>query len=74
MSVLVWYDKTATDDRVWCVRRTSDGSTVRASRVDFPSWSATKYKADGFQELQPGGPRGVVFADEAHIFDEVPCG
>jgi hypothetical protein len=70
--VIVWYDKSATDRRVWCVRRGAE--TVRAQRVDFPDGCTTVFKEDGFLELQPGGPRGVIQANSVILFDEVPCG
>ena len=68
-SALVWYDKTATDDRVWCVRR--GDSTVRCLRVDCEG-VATDFKPGGFIELQPGGPRGIIRAEGVTTFDEVP--
>lgn len=68
---LVWYDKTATDDRVWCVRR--GDSTVRCRLVAFEA-GATDFEAGGFTELQPAGPRGIIRAESVTTFDEVPCG
>jgi hypothetical protein len=66
---VVWYDKTAIDDRVWVVRRGE--RTVRALRVDFHGTVATDFKAGGFLDLQPAGPRGVIRADSVTAFDEV---
>lgn len=67
---IVWYDRTAIDDRVWVVRR--GDSTVRALRVDFLGTVATDFKPGGFLDLQPGGPRGVIRAERVTTFDEVP--
>ena len=67
----IWYDKTATDDRVWCVKR--GDVTVRARDVYFESGHG-EFKPEGFAELRPGGPRGVIFASEIETTDEVPCG
>ena len=66
---VVWYDRTATDDRVWCVRR--GDRTVRALRVDMHGGVSTDFQAAGFAELQPSGPRGVIRADHVQTFDEV---
>jgi len=69
---VVWYDRTAVDDRVWVVRRGE--TTVRALRVDFHGTVATDFKAGGFLDLQPGCPRGVIRAGDVTTFDEVPIG
>lgn len=68
--VIVWYDRTATDDRVWCVRR--GDTTVRARHVEFPTGATTAFLASGFTELQPGGPRGIIMANSVILTDEVP--
>ena len=68
--VTVWYDKTATDDRVWCVLR--GNVTVRARMVYFRTGCSTDFKPEGFSELQPGGPRGIIRADSVVLFDEAP--
>ena len=69
-SAVVWYNKTATDNRVWCVLR--GDTTVRARCVEFPTGGSTAFLASGFLELQPGGPRGVIFANSVILTDEVP--
>lgn len=66
---IVWYSADP-DNRVWCVRR--GDVTVRAQRVDFPDGCTTAFKADGFMELQPGGPRGIIQANSVILFDEAP--
>ncbi len=70
MTVYVWYDKAATDDRVWCVKR--DGVVVRAQAVAFPDGAATAFKPDGFLDLQPSGPRGIIVAEVVITHGEVP--
>jgi len=65
----IWYDKSATDDRVWCVRR--GDTTVRAARVSFYEGS-TQFVPSGHMDLQPGGPRGAILASDIVTFDEVP--
>lgn len=69
MSALIWYNKSATDDRVWCVRRGEE--TVRCLRATFAHGS-TAFSPAGFSELQPGGPRGVIQAEGVETIDEVP--
>jgi hypothetical protein len=68
---IVWYDRTAIDERVWVVRR--GDRTVRALRVDFHGTVATDFKAGGFLDLV-GGPRGVIRASDVTTFDEVEIG
>ncbi len=69
-TVIVWYDRTATDDRVWCVRR--GDTTVRARHVEFPTGGSTAFLASGFPDCQPGGPRGVILANSVILTDEAP--
>ena len=68
---IIWYDKSATDDRVWCV--SAESKTVRAAKVTFET-GFTLFEGSGFKELQPGGPRGVIGAGGIETTDEVPCG
>lgn len=67
MTAFVWYDKSATDERVWCVK--TEFATVRAKAVAFPEGAATQFKADGFMDLQPGGPRGIIVAEKVTVWD-----
>jgi hypothetical protein len=67
----IWYDKSATDHRVWCVRR--GDSTVRAALVTFAD-GCSQFIEAGHAELQPGGPRGAILASDIETVDEVPCG
>ena len=58
----VWYDKTATDDRVWCVRR-PNGAIVRAAQVMFTGVAWSEFLAEGHKDL-PSGPRGIIASAE----------
>lgn len=59
--IRVWYDKSASDHRVWCVKYDDDDGTVmRAAKVVFFGPTQTEFKEAGHMELQPGGPRGVI--------------
>ena len=69
----IWYDKTATDDRVWCVWRLGATETVRARSVSF-SEGNTSLATEGHAELNPGRPRGAILAANIKTFDEVPGG
>lgn len=68
---IIWYNKDATDHRVWCVKR--GGVTVRAARVSFDGDGETRFAEEGHLKLQPGGPRGVVWATNVKTHDEVSC-
>ena len=67
-TAFIWYDRTATDERVWCVRR--GDSTVRCVGVAFEN-GVTSFAAEGHSDLQPGGPRGAIRAEGVTCFDEV---
>lgn len=53
VQVVVWFDKSG----VWLV---SFGDCVKRAKWVSLRDAVTDYKADGFSEYQPGGPRGVV--------------
>lgn len=56
-TVRVWFDKAGH----WWIRF-EDGTTEKASEVHLDN-AVTRYKEDGFGDLQPGGPRGVMVGE-----------
>jgi len=68
----VWYDKQSSDPgRPWLVRL-HGGGVVRARAVRFAGACSTGFQPEGFSNLQPGGPRGVIFAERVELENEGP--
>lgn len=63
--VKVWFDKGG----FWHVAF-EDGTVRQAGQVNLDA-CVTQYKADGFMELQPGGPRGIVVGELVAMVDWV---
>lgn len=78
---IVWYDKGGIDPaRPWLIKRGDVVTRCRAFEVgaDYDNVGGTvlssDFRAEGFMECQPGGPRGIlrVDSDSLGAIDEVP--
>lgn len=72
--VTVWYDPTDSA-RPWLVKR--GDAVTRAAEIEVLDAAGdrvamTATKDEGFHDLQPGGPRGVLVCDDVLALDEVP--
>lgn len=67
---VVWFDVQGGDpERPWLIKR--GDRVTRARRVDVVQ-ATTDYKPEGFSDLKPSGPRGVLLCREVYGADEVP--
>lgn len=74
--ITIWFDKSDAA-RPWLVRKAT-GETVRARHVEIlgsgseeqETLASTAFRDEGFAELQPGGPRGIINCGAVRLSDE----
>jgi hypothetical protein len=66
----VWFSR-GDEARPWRISYV-DGKQTRAEAVEFAR-AATLFQTEGFRELLPEGPRGIVEGDLYRVVGEVPA-